>query len=284
MRYIREILFTISFVLILASSSRLFAQVNIDITRGRVEPMPVAVTIFSGMDSVSNQFGAEVSQVIANDLERSGLFRPIDSGAFLESLTSLDVLPRFGDWRAINAQALVQGKVELVKAGEVKISFRLWDVFGGQQLIGKVLNTQTKNSRRVAHIIADNIYSQITGEQGYFDTRIVYVSESGPKTRRIKRLAIMDQDSYDHRFLTDGSALVLTPRFSPTSQSITYLSYFNNIPRVYLLNLDNGRREILGDFPGMTYAPRFSPSGNEIIFSMLLFKCPTLSLLINSKI
>jgi TolB protein len=252
----------------LAWSSPSLAQVKIDITRGRVEPMPIAVTPFAGSTDQSKQIGRDVSEVISKNLERSGLFRPLDPKGFMQEMTSLEVQPRFPDWRALAAQALVQGVVEPQPTGQFRIAFRLWDVFGGQQMVGQAYVTQTENWRRVAHIISDAIYTAITGETGYFDTRVVYIAESGPATKRIKRLAIMDQDGANHRYLTDGANLVLTPRFSPTSQEITYLSYFRNVPRVYLFNIDTGRQEVLGDFPGMTYAPRFAPDGNKVIFSM----------------
>jgi TolB protein len=244
------------------------AQLRLDITRGRVEPMPIAITTFAGSTDQTNQVGRDVAEVISKNLERSGLFRPLDPKGFLQQLTSLEVQPRFPDWRALAAQALVQGVVEPQPTGQLRIAFRLWDVFGGQQMVGQAYVTQPENWRRVAHIISDAIYTAITGESGYFDTRIVYVAESGPATKRLKRLAIMDQDGANHRYLTDGSNLVLTPRFSPTTQEITYLSYFRNVPRVYLFNIDTGRQEVLGDFPGMTYAPRFSPDGNKVVFSM----------------
>ncbi len=244
------------------------AQVKIDITRGRVEPMPIAITTFAGSNDQSNQVGRDVSEVISKNLERSGLFKPLDPKGFLQQLTSLEVQPRFPDWRTISAQALVQGVVEPMPSGQLRIAFRLWDVFGGQQMVGQAYVTQPENWRRVAHIISDAIYTAITGESGYFDTRIVYIAESGDPTKRVKKLAIMDQDGANHRYLTDGANLVLTPRFSPTTQEITYLSYFRNVPRVYLFNIDTGRQEVLGDFPGMTYAPRFAPDGNKVIFSM----------------
>ncbi len=246
------------------------AQVRLDITRGRVEPMPIAIPVFPGNTDELKQMGKDVAEVIAKDLERSGLFRPLDQKAFLQELTSLDVQPRFADWRTLAAQALVQGSVDMQANGQIRIAFRLWDVFGGQQMEGKGFGTDAANWRRVAHMIADLIYSTITGESGYFDTRVVYIAESGPAINRVKRLAIMDQDGANHRYLTDGSALVLTPRFSPTGPEITYLSYFRNIPRVYMFNIDTGRQEVLGDFPGMTYAPRFSPDGNGVAFSAAL--------------
>lgn len=244
------------------------AQVRLDITRGRVEPMPIAITVFPGGSEETTQMGKDVSAVISSDLERSGLFRPLDQKAFLQELTSLDVQPRFADWRVLNAQALVQGSVEVLPNGQSRVAFRLWDVVGGQQIVGQAYATQPENWRRVAHIIADLIYQSITGESGYFDTRIVYIAESGPANKRVKRLAIMDQDGANHRYLTDGANLVLTPRFSPTSQEITYMSYFRDVPRVYLFNIDTGRQEVLGDFPGMTYAPRFSADGNKVILSL----------------
>ena len=244
------------------------AQVQIDITRGRVEPMPVAVTQFASSAQEGQDLGRDIAAVISNNLERSGLFRPISPDAFIQTLTSLSVQPRFADWRALAAQALVQGEVTLNPNGEMTVAFRLWDVFGAQQIIGQQYVTQPSNWRRVAHIISDAIYTQITGETGYFDTRVVYIAESGPADNRIKRLAIMDQDGANHRYLTDGTALVLTPRFSPTAQEITYMSYFRNVPRVYLFNIDTGRQEMLGDFPGMTFAPRFAPDGNTVVMSM----------------
>jgi len=247
------------------------AEVRIDITRGRVEPMPVAVPDFavsSNPGEGSDHHRSDLAEVIRADLERSGLFAPINQEAFIQDLPSLDIQPRFADWRAINAQVLVQGAVEPTPDGRLRVAFRLWDVFAGQQLKGQAYLTQPQNWRRVAHIIADEIYKRLTGEDGYFDTRIVYVAESGSVTDRVKRLAIMDQDGANHRYLTDGKAMVLTPRFSPTAQEITYMSYYDRTPRVYLYNIDTGRQELLGDFPGMTFAPRFSPDGNQVIMSM----------------
>jgi TolB protein len=244
------------------------AELKIDITRGKVEPMPVAITNFLGGSPREKFIGSKLSSVLRKDLERSGLFRSIDPKAFIQTPEALQGQPRFADWRVISAQALVSGRARLQPDGQLRLEFRLWDVFAQQQMMGLAFFTMPANWRRVAHIIADAIYKRITGEDGYFDTRVVFVSETGPKKRRIKRLAIMDQDGYNHRFLSDGSHLVLTPRFSPTAQEITYLSYYRNRPRVYLLNIDTGRQEVLGDFPSMTFAPRFSPDGNKVIMTL----------------
>lgn len=244
------------------------AELRIDITQGKVEPLPIAITDFIGAVAEESQYGKDLSKVIAADLERSGLFRPINKRAFIQTTVSLQTLPRFGDWRVINAQAMVQGRVRLLESGQLKVQFRLWDVFAEQQMVGLGYTTVADNWRQVAHIIADAIYERITGEKGYFNTRIVYISESGPSTRRVKRLAIMDQDGEKHKFLTQGASLVLTPRFSPTLQEIIYLSFYGGLPRVYLFNIDTGRQEVLGDFPGMTFAPRFSPDGQKVIMSM----------------
>ncbi|WP_422610594.1 Tol-Pal system beta propeller repeat protein TolB [Pararhodospirillum photometricum] len=244
------------------------AELVIDITRGVTEPMPIAIPDFGGSDAQSTGMGRDVAGVIANDLGGSGLFRVLNKAAFIESLPSLATQPNFANWRALSAQGLVQGEVQPTGDGRLRVSFRLWDVAAGEQVVGRALVTQSENWRRVAHIIADEIYKAITGEGGYFDTRIVYIAESGPKNDRTKRLAIMDQDGANQRTLSTGEAMVLTPRFSPTAQEITYLSYYNGVPRVYLFNIESGRRELLGDFPGMTFAPRFSPDGNKVIMSM----------------
>jgi TolB protein len=255
-------------VLCLALSHQARAELSIDITRGSVEPLPIAITDFTGMSQSEQEYGRRIARVIAGDLERSGLFRPLDKRAFIQGGQAMSTLPRFGDWRVIKAQALVQGRAQIVADGRLKVEFRLWDVFAEQQMVGLAYFTVPDNWRRVAHIVSDAIYKRMTGESGYFDTRIVYISETGPQNRRVKRLAIMDQDGENHRFLTDGGALVLTPRFSPTLQEITYLSYYGDAPRAYVFDIDTGRQEVLGDFSGMTFAPRFSADGKQVIMSM----------------
>ncbi|MGU3576862.1 Tol-Pal system beta propeller repeat protein TolB [Brucellaceae bacterium C25G] len=241
------------------------AVVEININKGNVEPLPIAVTDFLSGD----QLGANISAVIAADLERSGLFSPIDKKAFIEKISNPDAAPRFEDWKVINAQALVTGRITKQPDGRLKAEFRLWDTFGGQQLTGQQFFTTPDNWRRVAHIIADAIYERLTGEKGYFDTRVVYVDESGSAAKRVKRLAIMDQDGANVRYLTDGRDMVLTPRFSPNRQEVTYMSFEGDRPRVYLLQLETGQREVVGNFPGMTIAPRFSPDGQKVIMSLL---------------
>jgi TolB protein len=205
--------------------------------------------------------------VVANDLKSSGLFIPIDQAAFIEQGLGPDRMPRFEDWRVVNAQALAVGRIG-ASEGKLKAEFRLWDVFAGTQLAGEQFFARPKDARRVGHIIADAIYERITGEKGYFDTRIVFVDESGPKNKRMKRLAIMDQDGSNVRLLTTGQNLVLTPRFSPSTQEITYTSFEGETPKVYLLNIETGQKEVVGAFPGMTFAPRFSPDGQRIVMSL----------------
>ncbi|GGB28795.1 protein TolB [Tistrella bauzanensis] len=243
------------------------AQVRIDITRGVVEPMPIAISNFLAVDPSGAPFDSDIPGVIASDLASSGLFRPIDRNAFLQAPGEMTPLPDFADWRQINAQALVTGQVRQ-EGNQIAVEFRLWDVFGQSQMAGVVYRVDPKLWRRVAHMIADQIYERITGEGGYFDTQIVYVAESGPADKRVKRLAIMDQDGANHRYLTDGQDLVLTPRLSPNAREITYMAFRNRQARVFVYDLDTGRQRVLGDFPGMTFAPRFTPDGRSVLMSM----------------
>lgn len=254
-------------LVLVGNAAAVHAEVSIDITRGTVEALPLAVTDFHGIVAPEQEVGRNIAAVVSANLERSGLFSPLDKRAFIQTAASLRVRPRFSDWRVINAQALVQGNVKLQQDGQLRVEFRLWDVFSEAQMRGRAFVTVSENWRRVAHMISDEIYKRVTGESGYFNTRIVFIAESGPTRRRIKRLAIMDQDGANHQYLTDGSNLVLTPRFSPTLQEITYLSYFNDEPRVYLFDIESGRQELLGGFLGMTFAPRFTSDGKSVLMS-----------------
>jgi len=246
----------------------LAAATRLDLTQGNIQPIPIAIPDFTGGSQADADAARGVSQIIASDLRRSGLFIPIDHAAFIDKNVSIDATPRFDDWRVINAQDIVTGRLMRQGDGRLRADFRLWDVFAAQQLIGQSFFSTPDNWRRVAHIISDAIYERLTGEKGYFDTRIVFIDETGPKERRIKRLAIMDQDGAGVRYLTRGDELVLTPRFSPSTQEVTYMAYGQGDPRVFLLNIETGQREIVGNFPGMTFAPRFSPDGQRIVMSL----------------
>src|SRR5579872_3817882 len=243
------------------------AALSVDVTQGNAQPLPIAIPDMISADPAQGQIGANIAGVVRADLDRSGLFKSIDPRAFVEHINNINVAPTFASWRAINAQGLVAGQVTLQPDGRLKVEFRLWDVYGESQMLGQQFFTQPENWRRVAHLVSDAIYERITGEKGYFDTRIVFISESGPAIKRIKRLAVMDEDGANPIFLTRGDYLVLTPRFNPTAQMIAYMSYIVGKPRVYLFDLESGRQEMLGNFPNMTFSPRFSPDGNKVVMS-----------------
>lgn len=241
------------------------AQLQGTQTQGTIAPIPIAIPLFLGDDP---QLAGDIANVVQADLERSGLFQPLDRQSFLEQIRDVNAAPRFPDWRSIRSDALVVGRIVQGGDGKVGAEFRLWDVASGKQLAGQRFSTSSQNWRRIGHLIADVVYERLTGEKGYFDTRVVYIDETGPKEKRIKRLAIMDQDGANVRLLSQGQELVLTPRFSPTNQEITYMSYTKDQPKVFIMNLETGKRELVGDFPNMTFAPRFSPDGQRVIMSL----------------
>ena len=268
------------FVFLILKPSISYSLVEIDITRGNLDPLPISVSPFFA-DEISKEkikknldidnLGIEISKVIENNLRKTGLFDTLDKESFLQKPDIAHLKPRFEDWSLINSQVLITGKVTSKVINEkdyIRIEFKLWDVLGAKMVDGFSLTTVPTNWRRVGHKISDKVYQLLTGESGYFDTRIIYVAEEGPKTQRVKKLAIMDQDGFNTKYLTLGNELVLTPRFNPTNQMVTYLSCFRNMPRVYLLNIETGKQEVVGDFPGMTFAPRFSPDGKKIIMSL----------------
>ena len=250
-----------------------YALIEVDITRGNLDPLPIAVSPLhvdvksqDYKDIKIKELGENISSIIEKNFKGTGLFNPLKKEAFVQKPDIAHLKPRFEDWRLIKAQALVTGKL-LIKDEKLKVEFRLWDLAAAQEMTALAFTTTPSNWRRVAHIISDKIYERLTGEDGYFDTRIIYVAESGPKNQRVKKLAIMDQDGFNTKYLTLGNELVLTPRFNPTNQMVTYMSYFRNMPRVYLLDIETGTQEVVGNFPGMTFAPRFSPDGKKIVMS-----------------
>jgi TolB protein len=233
----------------------------IDVDHARTDPIPIAIPDFGGENEVSRG----LAEVITNDLGRSGLFKPLSPASFIGTANA-DAVPDFNNWKATGAQALVTGSVS-GSGSSVRVEFRLWDILPGQQIQGTAYTTTSTNWRRIGHIIADVIYERLLGEKGYFDTRIVYVAGTGPRSNRTRRLAIMDQDGENNRYLTSGAWMVLTPRFHPTRDEIAFMSYANNRPRVYTFDLGSGRQEVLGDFAGITLSPRFSPDGGSVIMS-----------------
>lgn len=242
----------------------------IDLNQPNIEPMPVAVPSFIADTSGADQYASDLASVVLADLEGSGLFRGIPSEAFISQITSFDSPVQFADWKAINAQALVTGSVSTTSDDQIVVKFRLFDVFA-QQPIGEGLQFvgDVNGWRRMAHKVADAVYSRITGEGAYFDSRVVYVSESGPKDARQKRLAVMDYDGANKQFLTDASTIVLAPRFSGSGDQVLFTSYQSGFPRINVLDLATVQRRALDEQPGeMSFSPRFAPDGQSVLFSM----------------
>ena len=258
-------------VVALLGAGRAEAQetpLEITVAGGQFEPLPVAITPFEAGDPALAAIAEDMVGVIEADLLRSGLFRLIPRAAFIARPNDFDTVPVYADWRAINADALLTGRIDQTGDGRLLVQFRVFDTDAEEQIEGLQLLSDPADWRRVAHKVADGIYAKMTGEGPYFDSRIVFIDETGPKGDRHKRLAIMDQDGANLRYLPGAEGLVLTPRFSPRDQSVLYISYATGEPQVYLLNLDTGQREQLGAFPGMTFAPRFSPNGRQVVLSL----------------
>jgi TolB protein len=241
------------------------AELVIDVRRGNFQPMPIAVTDFSG----EGDMGVKVAGIISNNLQRSGYFTPASRDKFPEKQPAFDAAPNFGAWKTAGVQALMTGRITRDGGGRLKAEFRLWDVVTGEQITGQQYFTDPNNWRRIGHIISDAAFSKVTGLTGFFDTRIVFVDEGGSKENRRKRLAIIDQDGANLRYLTSGDTLVVTPRYSPATQDITFMSQKSGEPpRVQVINLETGVRQVVGNFPDMSSSPRFSPDGRRIVMSL----------------
>jgi TolB protein len=248
---------------LLAGSSLAMAQLRIVVEGANFQPLPIAIPDFASSDPA---FGKEIAEIVRNDLRRSGLFLPLDPASLPVQVGDVNATPDFNTWRTANVDALVMGGVE--RGGQISSSVRVWDTQQASQVVGSSYNTDPNSSRRVAHIIADAIYAALAGSSGYFDTRVIYVAESGPKANRVRRLAIMDQDGANVQYLTDGASMALTPRFSPNGDLVTYMNFADGNPQVYLLQLSSGKQQRLANVGAMTFAPRFSPDGGTVAFSV----------------
>ena len=224
-------------------------------------PVNIAVTPFADDDP-------KIGAVVTNDFAHSIFLSPLNPTTFPEAVTNPDARPNIDAWKTINAQFVLTGRISGAAGGKLSAQFRLWDVASGAQVAGQQYTTEEANSRRVGHLIADAVFSRVTGEKGFFDSRVVFVDETGSKEKRRKRLAVMDMDGANVKYLTEGDTLVVTPQFSPSAQQVAFMSFRDNEPHVTLLDLESGQRQPVGNFPGMTFAPRFSPDGQRVILSL----------------
>lgn len=248
-------------------------MMKLTVTQGHADPMPIALPVFEGTTDAEKAMGEKITAIIKADLESTGLFYVIPPESFIEQQIPFNIVPRFQDWKIIKAQALANGYVKFKKKGQISIGARLWDIFSESEMkdAAAAFQTEEKFWRRIAHIIADMIYKRLTGEEGYFDTRIVYVNKAHMDGKNLARLAIMDQDGANHKLLTNGEEPVMSPRFAPSMQKIAYMIFVREeIPKVFVLDLETGKQKLVGSFPGLTFAPRFSPSSDKLIMSQAL--------------
>ncbi|PPR26963.1 MAG: Protein TolB [Alphaproteobacteria bacterium MarineAlpha9_Bin4] len=241
---------------------------EIDVTEGKIEPLPIAVVKFNSQDATEEDYSLKINTIISNNLRNTGLFKILSEKSFLQSENEVFLQPLFSDWRLIDANFLISGEI-FINNRLLKINFKLWDIYQEKLVVNKNISGISESDWRTSsHIISNIIYENITGEKGYFDTKVVYVAEEGDGAEKSRKLAIMDYDGNNHKILTDGKDLVLTPRFSPDGKNIVFLQYKNNKASVYLMNLKSKNTKILGNYLGMSFAPRFSPDGKKIIFSL----------------
>jgi TolB protein len=240
---------------------------NINVSGAQNAPIPVAVTVFTDPSGNPSDLGGQITQVLSDDLGHSGLFRPIDPASFVPNSVA-NGTPVWANWSILGAQALVTGDVADQGNGQLRVEFRLWNVASQSQVQGTAYTTTEANWRRIAHIIGDVVYQQMIGEKGYFDSRVAYISDAGPVTSPIRRLAVMDYDGANNQFLTDGSSMALSPQFNPTRQQLAFVSFQDNSPRVYLFDLQTGSQQLVGSFGDLTIGPRFSPDGGSLLMSV----------------
>jgi TolB protein len=255
-------------IVILCFSLKGYAVDPIYITKGNAQAIPIAINYFKASNTKESDLANQVIHVIQNDLEHSGIFRSINQSSFIDNSFGYSMKPDFSSWRTINANFLLNGSIERVGSNRIIIKIALWDVYNEKNIFAAEYESDSSGIRRLSHKISDQVFETITGEKGYFDTQIVYVSESGSDKRKTRHIAIMDYDGENHKYVTDGKNIVLTPRLSPNKEKMLYLSYEGRRPRVVLHDLKKNKKVILGTFSGMSFAPRFSPVDDKALISI----------------
>ena len=263
----RKILLVLPILYLILASYIVNAK-TIHITKGHSDPIAIAINDFAIFGEIDSKISKKITNIISNDLSNSGMFKPISRVAFIEKKTGTNHTPLFASWQQINSSLIINGHVTRLPSNKLQVGFILWDSILERKLTSETFELPESLWKKVAHKISDKVYNKITGYEGYFSTRIAYVSETGKYLDRKTRLAIMDYDGANHEYLTDGTDLVLTPRFSPNGKELLYLSYKNAIPQVHILNLNNKKSKLIGDFRGMSFAPRFAPDGKYAVMSI----------------
>jgi len=212
--------------------------------------------------------GREIARVITANLRNNGLFKPTGPDTLPKPSFTQITAPSWGGWSGRGAEMLVHGYVQARTDERIVVGCYLYDVALQDELIREGYVVRPADWRRAAHKCSDLIYARLTGESPFFDSRIAYIAETGPKDNRVKRLAVMDSDGANHRFLTLGSATALTPRYSPDYSKILYLSYVDGNPRIYVYDIGTGQQTLVTQNTSPTLAPRWSPDGRHILYSM----------------
>lgn len=254
-------------LLALGISFPVHAALEITINQGSIAPTPIAIVLEPSEDAEAQAALARMQEVIESDFSNTGLFALIPASAFIQKPETLSSGLHYSEWRLIKADKILTLKVVERSFDKLRIEARLYDSIQEKMIEGRSFSADLKNWRRIAHKIADMTYQKVTGDPGYFDTQIVYVSYSQKGIKRQERIAIMDYDGANHFYLTDGKNLVMTPRFSPNRRYVTYLDYQNKKPRVFLYDRAKNKKILVGHFPGMTFAPRFSYDGKHLVLS-----------------
>ena len=271
----KAVYISLSVLALILSSGPLVGQANdgplqIEISEGVPDPLPIAIAHSITTDRRENEIAGRIEAVIASDLTNTGLFRVLLAESQIAQLTNIDAPVAFADWTAAGAQALLVTRVSATGT-RIRVSFRLFDVLSEESLgDGLEIVGNERDWRRVAHKIADVIYSRISGESGYFDSRVAFISETGSKDNRSKQLGLMDYDGENLRFLTTRSdqSIIINPRFSPDGASLIYTAYDDGRPRVRIMDIASGRRRSLLDEEIMAFSPRFSPDGGHAVMSV----------------
>lgn len=254
-------------LIISLTNNILFAQ-QIEVSGKNYKLTKIAINHFLTQKYEEKIIAKEIRDTVCKNLSDSGIFSIVAENNFIEQNKGSEFIPFFEAWKKINATILVNGSLTKNRKNNYTIVISIWDNILAKKILHRKITFSEKSIQKTSHIISDHIYQEIIGEKGYFDSKILYVAEKVIENKIFTRIAMMNQDGKEHKYLTNGKFISISPKISPDKENIAYVDFRAGISKIFLRNLYSGQENLLTNMKGSIFSPRFSRNGKKILFSL----------------